>query len=208
MFSRKLLGQIPRKYASSFTKLHLCNPKRSYIKMIDHLKSFSTRSITKTALITSSCFTAANILPNSLEIKKAFATIAKEDISNELNKDNKSVVDSITNVVKNEDIIKRANDKKKYEAFTLPNGIRVLLVSDSSSISAAAAIDVHVGSFNDPEDIPGLAHFCEHMSFLGNKKYPKENEYSSFLASHGGEYVRGVRGCTTQSPSRVSNWSV
>ena len=23
---------------------------------------------------------------------------------------------------------------------------------------------------SDPEDIPGLAHFCEHMAFLGTKK--------------------------------------
>lgn len=31
-----------------------------------------------------------------------------------------------------------------------------------------------------------LAHFCEHMSFLGTKKYPKEEEFSSYLSSHGG----------------------
>lgn len=30
--------------------------------------------------------------------------------------------------------------------------------------------------------IDGLAHFCEHMLFLGTKKYPQENHYKSFIA--------------------------
>lgn len=38
----------------------------------------------------------------------------------------------------------------------------------------------------DPEDLPGLAHFCEHMLFLGTEKFPEENEYSKFLSEHGG----------------------
>lgn len=38
----------------------------------------------------------------------------------------------------------------------------------------------------DPWDLPGLAHFCEHMLFLGTDKYPSENEYSKFISSHGG----------------------
>lgn len=35
-------------------------------------------------------------------------------------------------------------------------------------------------------DIPGLAHFIEHMIFMGSKKYPKENEYDSVINRHGG----------------------
>lgn len=31
-----------------------------------------------------------------------------------------------------------------------------------------------------------LAHFLEHMLFMGTEKYPIENAYSSFLSSHGG----------------------
>ena len=42
------------------------------------------------------------------------------------------------------------------------------------------------GSLSDPGNISGLAHFCEHMLFLGTKKYPKENEYSQFLSEHAG----------------------
>lgn len=31
-----------------------------------------------------------------------------------------------------------------------------------------------------------MAHFCEHMLFLGTEKYPKENHYSEFVKKHGG----------------------
>lgn len=34
------------------------------------------------------------------------------------------------------------------------------------------------GSLSDPDQLPGLAHFCEHMLFLGTSKYPDEDEYS------------------------------
>ena len=33
------------------------------------------------------------------------------------------------------------------------------------------------GSFKDPVELPGLAHFCEHMLFLGTEKYPEEGKY-------------------------------
>lgn len=53
---------------------------------------------------------------------------------------------------------------------------------------AAAALDVHVGHFSDPASLPGLAHFCEHMLFLGTKAYPDENAYSQYLSAHGGAW--------------------
>ena len=56
----------------------------------------------------------------------------------------------------------------------------------STQDQAAAAMSVGVGYFCDPENLPGIAHFCEHMLFLGTEKYPDENEYSSFLSSNGG----------------------
>ncbi|KAJ0170064.1 hypothetical protein K1T71_014670 [Dendrolimus kikuchii] len=43
-------------------------------------------------------------------------------------------------------------------------------------------MDVNVGYLSDPEELPGLAHFCEHMLFLGTKKYP---EYISMLRKEG-----------------------
>ena len=42
-----------------------------------------------------------------------------------------------------------------------------------------------IGHMCDPKELPGLAHFCEHMLFLGTEKFPVENEYPRFLSEHG-----------------------
>ncbi|KAA8494009.1 Insulin-degrading enzyme [Porphyridium purpureum] len=77
-------------------------------------------------------------------------------------------------------------DTRLYRAVTLSNEMKVMLVSDPKSENAAASLDVFVGHFSDPDDIPGLAHFCEHMLFLGTEKYPDEGSYRQFLAEHAG----------------------
>lgn len=51
---------------------------------------------------------------------------------------------------------------------------------------AAAALCVGVGSFHEPDNLQGLAHFLEHMVFMGSEKYPRENYFDSFLNKHGG----------------------
>ncbi|EDO31509.1 predicted protein [Nematostella vectensis] len=51
---------------------------------------------------------------------------------------------------------------------------------------AAAALCIGTGSFSDPDDIPGLAHFLEHMVFMGSEKYPDENSFDAFIKKHGG----------------------
>ncbi|XP_029904659.1 nardilysin b [Myripristis murdjan] len=51
---------------------------------------------------------------------------------------------------------------------------------------SAAALCISVGSFSDPDDLPGLAHFLEHMVFMGSEKYPAENGFDAFLKKHGG----------------------
>ncbi|XP_041968521.1 insulin-degrading enzyme [Aricia agestis] len=85
-----------------------------------------------------------------------------------------------------DNIVKSQEDKRNYRGLQLSNRMKVLLVSDPTTDKSAAAIDVNVGYLSDPEELPGLAHFCEHMLFLGTEKYPEENEYSKFLSEHGG----------------------
>lgn len=81
---------------------------------------------------------------------------------------------------------KSPEDKRSYRVVTLPNDLQAVLISDPETDKAAAAMDVRVGHFSDPDHLPGLAHFLEHMLFLGTEKYPNENEYSAFLNEHGG----------------------
>ncbi|KAL7563331.1 hypothetical protein ACA910_016685 [Epithemia clementina (nom. ined.)] len=83
-------------------------------------------------------------------------------------------------------IVKPPLDDRDYFTFTLDNGLRVLLCSDPSTNEAAVAMDVHVGATSDPVEVPGLAHFTEHMLFLGTKQYPQENSFEAFLSNHGG----------------------
>ncbi|XP_070138867.1 nardilysin [Drosophila bipectinata] len=51
---------------------------------------------------------------------------------------------------------------------------------------AACAVLVTVGSFSDPHNYQGLAHFVEHMIFMGSKKYPAENQFDAFVSKSGG----------------------
>ena len=52
--------------------------------------------------------------------------------------------------------------------------------------NAAASMVVGVGSMFDPVECQGLAHFLEHLLFMGSKKYPEENSYDEFISKHGG----------------------
>ena len=81
---------------------------------------------------------------------------------------------------------KSTMDDRTYQVLCLDNQLQILLISDLDSNISAAAMDVAVGSFSDPPEVQGLAHFCEHMLFLGTQKYPNEHIYSNFLSTRGG----------------------
>jgi nardilysin len=144
---------------------------------------------------------------------------------------------------------KSSFDKKEYRQILLPNGLRVVLISDTVAMTqsynhggiymededdeddeddeeeeeddassgrdsreeddddddneddddddkseghdrglrnAAAAMVVGVGSMSDPPECQGMAHFLEHLLFMGSNKYPEENAYDAFMSKHGG----------------------
>lgn len=43
-----------------------------------------------------------------------------------------------------------------------------------------------MGYFDDPPDVPGLAHFLEHAVHLGSAKYPEDSDFKFYLSQHGG----------------------
>jgi len=66
------------------------------------------------------------------------------------------------------------------------NGIKVLLINAPDHHMSACSLVVNTGSFDDPIDRPGFAHFVEHLLFNGNKKYPQHNKLNQFVTKHGG----------------------
>ena len=85
-------------------------------------------------------------------------------------------------------IIQSPNDQREYRSLTLKNGLSVILVSDSEADKAAASLAVNVGSGDDPKGRQGLAHFLEHMLFLGTAPFPEAGEYQDFINKHGGSH--------------------
>ena len=77
-------------------------------------------------------------------------------------------------------------DRRSFRGLQLANGLRVLLCSDPEAGKAAAAMNVAAGSLNNPPEWPGLAHFCEHMLFLGTERFPEEGEFERYISSNGG----------------------
>ena len=76
--------------------------------------------------------------------------------------------------------------ERKYRRFLLPNKMKVMLISDRTLQRGAASMTVAVGSMSDPEERYGMAHFLEHMLFLGTEKYPEEGSYQKFVSIHDG----------------------
>ncbi len=83
-------------------------------------------------------------------------------------------------------ILSPAFSQRQTSKLELDNGLNVYLISDPQAPKSAAALSVHAGSWMDPQQHLGMAHFLEHMLFLATKKYPVESEYDRFLKAHGG----------------------
>lgn len=87
-----------------------------------------------------------------------------------------------------ETIRKSDKDTRQYQAIRLDNGMVVLLVSDAQAVKSLSALVVPVGSLEDPDSHPGLAHYLEHMTLMGSKKYPQPDSLAEYLKMHGGSH--------------------
>ncbi|MFZ0564887.1 MAG: insulinase family protein, partial [Chlamydiales bacterium] len=77
---------------------------------------------------------------------------------------------------------------RKTSKIRLSNGLEVFLVSDPDTPQSGAALAVNTGTWEDPKNRPGMAHFVEHMLFLGTEKYPEEEGFSRHLDEYGGKH--------------------
>ncbi|MBA58642.1 MAG: hypothetical protein CMQ40_05655 [Gammaproteobacteria bacterium] len=78
------------------------------------------------------------------------------------------------------------NDDRAYRYLVLENGLKLVLISDKAADRSAASMSVFRGSYDDPADRQGLAHFLEHMLFIGTEKYPEPDGYLKFVRANGG----------------------
>ncbi len=83
-------------------------------------------------------------------------------------------------------IQKSPNDDRTYAAIMLANNLQVVLVSDPGLENSAASLAVGVGSAQDPIEHQGLAHYLEHMLFLGTQKFPEPDGFMKFTQTNGG----------------------
>mgnify|MGYP001229333074 CR=1 FL=1 len=69
------------------------------------------------------------------------------------------------------------SDDRSFRYITLSNQLKVLLISDAEAERAAASLDVHVGSRDEPNRNEGLAHFLGNMLFLRTARHPNTEQH-------------------------------
>ncbi|MEM7079280.1 MAG: insulinase family protein, partial [Pseudomonadota bacterium] len=84
------------------------------------------------------------------------------------------------------EVRKSPNDDRDYRYLVLDNKLQVLLVSDATTDRAAASLVVNRGSFHEPQNRPGLAHFLEHMLFIQTETYPEVDGFQAYVTGNGG----------------------
>jgi predicted Zn-dependent peptidase len=94
--------------------------------------------------------------------------------------------------------ITKAEDVK---AFTLKNGMKIMVLEDDSIPNANMYLFWKVGSRNEYPGITGLSHFFEHMMFNGAKKYGPKMFDRTMEASGGSNNAY-----TTENLTVYTNW--
>lgn len=78
----------------------------------------------------------------------------------------------------------------KFESFTLPNGLRVMVHEDHKAPIVAFNIWYHVGSKNERPGRTGFAHLFEHLMFNGSEHF--NDDYFKVLEKLGATDLNGT----------------
>lgn len=81
--------------------------------------------------------------------------------------------------------------------LTLANGLQLTLRHAPRLKRSAAALRVHAGSHDTPTKWPGLAHFLEHLFFLGTSRFPLDDGLMRYVQALGGQVNASTRERTT-----------
>lgn len=82
-------------------------------------------------------------------------------------------------------IEKSNNDNREYIYTVLDNKLQCLIIKNENESMCGACLNIEIGSIF--EKIDGLAHFLEHMVFMGSKKYPESHDFMGSINKSGGE---------------------
>ena len=80
------------------------------------------------------------------------------------------------------------NSKRVKISSEAPKLPKPLARMCSEYVPTAIVLTVGAGTFNDPEDVPGMAHYCEHCVFLGSSRYPKEGQLMEYLMNNNAQF--------------------
>ena len=80
-----------------------------------------------------------------------------------------------------------ASNPSRPHTETLANGLRVTLRHAPHLKRCAAVLRVNAGSHDVPLAWPGLAHFLEHLLFLGTERFPAGQGLMAYVQGHGGQ---------------------
>ncbi|MDM8350556.1 pyrroloquinoline quinone biosynthesis protein PqqF [Pseudomonas sp. sp1636] len=73
------------------------------------------------------------------------------------------------------------------ESRQLANGLQLATLSLPGTAKAAISVRVAAGSHDEPDAYPGMAHFLEHLLFLGSSGYAVEQSLMAFVQACGGQ---------------------
>ncbi len=76
---------------------------------------------------------------------------------------------------------------RKTLKIRLENGLEAYLVSDPNLKESGALVGVEIGSWDNPDNALGMAHFVEHMLFISSEKYSEPDGFFHFIGANGGQ---------------------
>jgi insulysin len=83
-------------------------------------------------------------------------------------------------------ITKPQFDLRNYIGGNLINNIKYIIITDTTLDKTHITVNIKAGSYNEPTNYDGLAHFLEHMLFMGSEKYPEETFFMDKIAKYSG----------------------
>ncbi|AHL75592.1 pyrroloquinoline quinone biosynthesis protein PqqF [Stutzerimonas stutzeri] len=90
-------------------------------------------------------------------------------------------------------MLQSSDPTQRPPQVTLNKGLRVRLLALSQGTQAAALVRIHAGSHDAPAAYPGLAHFLEHLLFLGSRDYDAAQSLMPFVQGCGGQLNASTR---------------